>query len=74
MSPTAEATCSATGSRAADRFTSIWERVSGTSFQPWAEIAGIVGFLDGLRDTLYPDRFVTEEALARAVAQYGSQP
>ncbi len=55
----------------ADRFRAAWERGTGERFHPWAEIATIVGFLDGLRDEPGADRFVTEEALAQAVASLG---
>jgi len=62
------------GLHVADRFTAVWERLTGDKYQPWAEIASIVGFLDALRDDPGSDRFVTEEALARAVIEFGGSP
>ena len=59
------------GIEVADRFTAVWEGITGQSYEPWAEVVGIVGFLDGLHDDPGSDRFVTEEALARAVADLG---
>lgn len=58
----------------ADRFTAVWERLTGDLYHPWTEIATIVGFLDGLRDEPGADRFVTEEALARALAHFVKTP
>jgi aminoglycoside phosphotransferase (APT) family kinase protein len=58
----------------ADRFTDIWERLTGAEYHPWADIVTIVGFLDGLRDDPPPDRFVIEDALARAVARLRGSP
>lgn len=60
------------GLEVADRFTDIWEQLSGRSYHPWAEVVGIVGFLDGLRDEYQSDGSVMEEALARAVAEMGN--
>jgi aminoglycoside phosphotransferase (APT) family kinase protein len=54
----------------ADRFTRIWERLTGERYHPWADVVTIVGFLDGLRERPGPDRWRLEEALARAVARY----
>jgi len=59
------------GIEVADRFTAVWEGITGQSYEPWAEVVGIVGFLDGLRVDPGSDRFVTEETLARAVADLG---
>jgi aminoglycoside phosphotransferase (APT) family kinase protein len=55
----------------ADRFTSMWERVTGARYHPYGDVVAIIGFLDGLRDDPPPERFVVEEALARAVAELG---
>lgn len=54
----------------ADRFSAAWERLTGDRYNPWAEIATIVGFLDGLRDEPGADCFVSEQALARAVPYF----
>jgi aminoglycoside phosphotransferase (APT) family kinase protein len=56
------------GLEVADRFTAIWERLSGTSYHPWADVVTIIGSLDGLRDEPAPGRFLVEDALERAVA------
>lgn len=60
------------GLEVADRFTEIWEQLSGQSYHPWAEIVGIIGFLDGLREDSQSDGSSMEDALARAVAEMGS--
>lgn len=60
------------GLEVADRFTELWEKLSGCSYHPWAEVVGIVGFLDGLGNASQSDGAVMEEALARAVAEMGS--
>jgi len=62
------------GLEVADRFTDIWEQLSGRSYHPWAEVVWIVGCLDGLRDGQASDDFVMEEALARAVGEMGTSP
>ena len=62
------------GFEVADRFTDIWEQLSGRSYHPWAEVVGIIGFLDGLREESHSDDSVMEEALARAVAGVGNAP
>ncbi|MGH9082127.1 MAG: phosphotransferase [Acidimicrobiales bacterium] len=59
------------GADVAERFTGLWERVSGSTYHPWADVVAIVGFLDGLEDGPGSDAFVTEQALARAVAELG---
>jgi aminoglycoside phosphotransferase (APT) family kinase protein len=59
------------GIEVADHFTAAWERITGQSYEPWAEVLAIVGCLDGLRDDPGSDPFVTEEALTRAVADLG---
>jgi aminoglycoside phosphotransferase (APT) family kinase protein len=56
------------GLEAADRFTAIWERLTGAIYHPWADVVTIIGSLDGLREEPGPDRFLVEEALAKAVA------
>jgi hypothetical protein len=56
----------------ADRFTSVWECLTGATYHPWADVVTIIGSLDELRDEPGDDRFLVEEALARAVAQLGA--
>jgi aminoglycoside phosphotransferase (APT) family kinase protein len=64
------------GLEVADRFTAIWERLTGASYHPWADVATIVGSLDDLRDEPPPhgERVLVEDALARAVAELGRDP
>lgn len=59
------------GADVSERFTGLWEQVSGSTYHPWADVVAIVGFLDGLQDGPGSDGFVTERALARAVAELG---
>lgn len=59
------------GAGAAERFTGLWERVSGIAYHPWADIVTIIGFLDDLRDDWGPERLLLEDMLARAVAGLG---
>src|SRR6266536_407583 len=64
------------GLEVADRFTAIWERLTGASYHPWADVVTIVGSLDDLRDEPPPhrERVLVEDALARAVAELGRDP
>ncbi len=62
------------GLEVADRFTNMWEQLSGWSYHPWAEVVGIIGFLDRLRDDAQSDSSVMEEALARALRETGNAP
>jgi aminoglycoside phosphotransferase (APT) family kinase protein len=62
------------GLEVADRFTAIWERLTGATYHPWADVVTIIGSLDGLREEPGSDRFLVEDALARAVAQLGRSP
>ncbi len=55
----------------ADRFTAVWEGMTGDRYDPWADVVTIVGFLDGLREAFPEDGLAMEEALARAVAELG---
>ena len=54
----------------------MWERLSGASYHPWADVATIIGSLDGLRDEppSHPERSLVEDALARAEAELGPDP
>jgi aminoglycoside phosphotransferase (APT) family kinase protein len=64
------------GIQVAERFTAMWERRSGTRFDPWGDLVTIVGSLDGLREDppADPERSAVEDALARAVAELGRSP
>jgi aminoglycoside phosphotransferase (APT) family kinase protein len=59
------------GRAAVDRFTAVWEDISGRSHHPWGDIIAIVGFLDALRDNPPSDRYAIEDAVGRAVAELG---
>lgn len=64
------------GLEVADRFTARWERLTGASYHPWADVATIIGSLDELRDEPppHPERSLVEDALARAEAELGRDP
>ena len=34
----------------ADIFTRMWEEISGSTYDPWGDVATVIGMLDGLRD------------------------
>jgi aminoglycoside phosphotransferase (APT) family kinase protein len=53
----------------AERFTTLWEEVTGATFHPWADLVTIVGFLDDLRSGWGSDRYLVEDVLADAVAE-----
>lgn len=55
------------GDEVVDRFTTIWEDMSGATFDPWADIVTHIGWLDGLCRADRP-LYSAEDALARAVA------
>jgi aminoglycoside phosphotransferase (APT) family kinase protein len=55
----------------ADRFRAIWEEMTGSRFNPWADVMILIGMLDGLREDPHLNRASVEEALARAVADLG---
>ena len=59
------------GLAVADRFTTLWERLSGQSYGPWSDVVSIVGVLDDLRGRSRPDHEPVEDALSRAVAELG---
>lgn len=59
------------GLAAVDRFTTIWEHLTGEIYHPWAEVVAIVGLLDALRDDPGSDAPVMEEALGRALGELG---
>lgn len=57
------------GQDVVERFTKYWESASGQRFDPWADLSTIIGCLDDLRAGPVDDGLLTEEALARAVAE-----
>lgn len=59
------------GRDAVARFTTWWERVSGRTYDPWADLSTIIGCLDGLRDGKPSDGQLAEDCLAWAVAEIG---
>jgi aminoglycoside phosphotransferase (APT) family kinase protein len=50
------------------RFTHLWEQLAGRTYDPWADVVTIVGFLDTLRDESPSEHPGVEDMLARAVA------
>ncbi len=56
------------GRDVADRFTHLWEQLVGRTYDPWADVVTIVGFLDILRDESPSKRAGVEDVLAQAVA------
>jgi aminoglycoside phosphotransferase (APT) family kinase protein len=62
------------GREVAERFTALWERLSGMTYHPWAEVVTVIGFLDDLRDERGPGRDLVENLLAQAVAELGGRP
>jgi aminoglycoside phosphotransferase (APT) family kinase protein len=59
------------GLKVADDFQKAWERESGLSYDPWAEVVSIIGMLDVIRAADDSDQSPVEDALARAVAALG---
>jgi aminoglycoside phosphotransferase (APT) family kinase protein len=59
------------GRQVADRFTRLWERASGMTYDPWADVVTIVGFLDDLRSERGSEDYLLEDLLADAVAESG---
>jgi len=59
------------GTDAAQRFTAMWQRASGDTYHPWADVVAIIGFLDDLRDDGGSERHLVEDMIARAVAELG---
>ncbi len=59
------------GTGAAERFTALWQRVSGAAYHLWADVVTIIGFLDDLRDDWGSERLLVEDMLAGAVAELG---
>ncbi len=54
------------GLDAAEAFTRHRERLTGPTYDPWADVVAVVGFLDGLRDDPGTDAHLFETLLARA--------
>jgi aminoglycoside phosphotransferase (APT) family kinase protein len=59
------------GLHVADQFKAMWERLTGITYEPWAEVVSIVGVLDVLRSARAPIR-VMEVALERALGDLGT--
>lgn len=59
------------GLEAADRFSTVWEHLTGGTYHPWADVVAIVGLLDALRHDPGSDAPVMEEALGRALGELG---
>lgn len=55
------------GLDAAEGFTRNWERLTGLTYGPWADVVAVVGFLDGLRDDPGSDAPLFETLLERAI-------
>jgi aminoglycoside phosphotransferase (APT) family kinase protein len=62
------------GLRVADEFTAAWERLTGATYDPWAEVVSIVGILDMFRAAPPTDPHSVEAALTRALAELGAGP
>jgi aminoglycoside phosphotransferase (APT) family kinase protein len=62
------------GRDVADRFTVLWEQVSGRLHHPWADVVTVIGFLDDLRDAQGSDFDLLEDLLAQAVAERRAWP
>jgi aminoglycoside phosphotransferase (APT) family kinase protein len=56
------------GPEVVQRFTHLWEQLAGRTYDPWADVVTIVGFLDTLRDESPSDHRGVEDMLAEAVA------
>jgi aminoglycoside phosphotransferase (APT) family kinase protein len=52
----------------ADRFTAIWEEITGATFHPWADIVILVSLCGSDDDPCLFDAHTAEAALSRAVA------
>ncbi|HVQ88004.1 MAG TPA: aminoglycoside phosphotransferase family protein [Actinomycetes bacterium] len=57
------------GVAAADEFARLWAQISGMTFDPWADVATVVDFLDQLRESKPSSYPGVEGVLARAVAE-----
>jgi aminoglycoside phosphotransferase (APT) family kinase protein len=53
----------------AERFTALWEQVSGMTYHPWADVVTIIDFLDDLRSDWGSERDLIEDLLVDAVAE-----
>jgi len=54
-----------------DSFTEAWERISGLTFEPWADIFEIVGMCDWLPTQPLAMQSAVDELLARSVSELG---
>jgi hypothetical protein len=62
------------GREVAERFTALWEQVSGMTYHPWADVVTVIGFLDDLHDEPGSDHDLVEYLLAQAVAELRGGP
>ncbi len=60
------------GLTAADRFTEAWERLSGLTHHPWADVVTIVDMLGGADPSPPREGTDFERALGRALAELGT--
>jgi hypothetical protein len=53
-----------------EQFTETWERLTASTYDPWADVVAIIGMLDNLRATPpnHRARITIESALAAATA------
>lgn len=62
------------GRPVADRFTHLWEQVSGLTYHPWADVVTVVGFLDDLNSDPGSEDHRLEGLVVDAVAELGKAP
>jgi aminoglycoside phosphotransferase (APT) family kinase protein len=57
--------------RLVDVFTNMWQEVSGSTYDPWGDVATVIGMLDNLRDRPpgLDARVAFESLLARAMSE-----
>ncbi len=60
------------GLRVADQFKLAWERLTGITYDPWAEVVSIVGMLDVLRPAPASTRRWVDVALEKAIGDLGT--
>ena len=58
----------------AERFTALWERASGMTYHPWAEVVTVISSLDDLCNEPGSDHDVVEDLLGQAVAKLRGGP
>ena len=59
----------------AEQLAVAWRDITGSIYDPWADVAAIIGVLDGLcrHPPTAAARFALESTLARALAELGAQ-